>query len=265
MLASLPKIEDNLLNAVRLMLCVMIFFYLLTFLSYSYTSLPLILDIDMNNILSLKYAGATEKQEVGDVRENGLSLSHLIQQDSPYLGDPSTAPITIIDFSDFQCYLCARYVKATESLIRDTYIETGKVVLVFKHLPNRGFDSLGASIAAQCAHEQEKFWEFHKIIYENQKPIDSGWVNQENLKKFAAKLNGLDIKKFNECLDNQKYKEFVERDIDLGSSFGFQDTPSFVIVNSKDGSDPEVLKGAHPFSSFKAVIDKRLSDVQNNN
>jgi protein-disulfide isomerase len=264
MLTYLLKLEDNLLNAVRLMLCAMIFFTLLTILSYSYTPLPPILDIDMNNIHLLKYAGATEKQEVRDVKENSLSLTNLIQQGSPYLGDPSTAPITIIDFSDFQCYLCARYVKATEPLIRDTYIETGKVVLVFKHLPNRGFDSLGASIAAQCSHEQGKFWEFHNILYENQKPIDSGWVNQENLKKFAAKLKGLDIEKFNECLDNQKYKEFVERDIDLGSSFGFQDTPSFVIVNSNDGSDPEVLKGAHPFPSFKAIIDKRLSEVQNN-
>lgn len=264
MLIYLLKVEDNLLNAVRLMLCAMIFFTLLNNLSYSYTPLPPVLDIDMNNIHLLKYAGATEKQEVRDVKENSLSLTNLIQQGSPYLGDPSTAPITIIDFSDFQCYLCARYVKTTEPLIRDTYIETGKVVLVFKHLPNRGFDSLGASIAAQCTHEQGKFWEFHNILYENQKPIDSGWVNQENLKKFAAKLNGLDIEKFNECLDNQKYKEFVERDIDLGSSFGFQDTPSFVIVNSKDGSDPEVLKGAHPFPSFKAIIDKRLSEVQNN-
>jgi protein-disulfide isomerase len=264
MLTYLLKLEDNLLNAVRLMLCAMIFFTLLTILSYSYTPLPPILDIDMNNIHLLKYAGATEKQEVRDVKENSLSLTNLIQQSSPYLGDPSTAPITIIDFSDFQCYLCARYVKATEPLIRDTYIETGKVVLVFKHLPNRGVDSLGASIAAQCTHEQGKFWEFHDILYENQKPIDSGWVNQENLKKFAAKLKGLDIEKFNECLDNQKYKEFVERDIDLGSSFGFQDTPSFVIVNSKDGSNHEVLKGAQPFPSFKAIIDKRLSEVQNN-
>lgn len=264
MMTYLLKLENNLLNAVRLMLCAMIFFTLLTILSYSYTPLPPILDIDMNNIHLLKYAGATEKQEVRDVKETSLSLTNLIQQGSPYLGDPSTAPITIIGFSDFQCYLCARYVKATEPLIRDTYIETGKVVLVFKHLPNRGFDSLGASIAAQCSHEQGKFWEFHNILYENQKPIDSGWVNQENLKKFAAKLNGLDIEKFNECLDNQKYKEFVERDIDLGSSFGFQDTPSFVIVNSKDGSNPEVLKGAHPFPSFKAIIDKRLSEVQNN-
>jgi protein-disulfide isomerase len=266
MLTSLLKPEDSLLNAVRLTLFAMIFFYLITILNYSYMPLPLILDIDMNNIPLLKYAGATEKQEVKDVRENSsLSLTNLIQQGSPYLGDPSAAPITIIDFSDFQCYLCARYVKATEPLIRDTYIETGKVVLVFKHLPNRGFDSLGASIAAQCAHEQGKFWEFHNILYENQKPIDSGWVNQENLKKFAARLDGLDIEKFNECLDNQKYKEFVKKDIDLGSPFGFQDTPSFVIVNSKDGSNPEVLKGAHPFPSFKALIDKRLSEVQNNN
>ena len=63
------------------------------------------------------------------------SLSELIQQGSPYLGDPSS-PITIIDFSDFQCHLCARFVKNTEPLINETYIQTGQVALVFKHLPN---------------------------------------------------------------------------------------------------------------------------------
>lgn len=63
----------------------------------------------------------------------------------------------------------------------------------------------------------------------------------------------------------QKYKEFVKKDIDLGLSFGFQETPSFVIVNSKDGSNPEVLQGAHPFPSFKAIIDRKLSEVQNSN
>jgi protein-disulfide isomerase len=244
------------------MLYAMTLFYLITILSYSYTP---ILNMDMNNIHMLRYAGASEKQEAMNERENNLSLTNLVQQGSPYMGDPSTAPITIIDFSDFQCYLCARYVKATEPLIKDTYIETGKVVLVFKHLPNRGFDSMGASIAAQCTHEQGRFWDFHKILYENQKPIDSGWVNQENLKEFAAKINGLDVEQFNQCLGSQKYKEFVKKDIDLGSSFGFQETPSFAIVNSKDGSNPEILKGAHPFPSFKAIIDRKLSEVQNSN
>src|ERR687891_916537 len=190
-------------------------------------------------------------------QNSNLSLSTLMSQGSPLLGDPS-APITIIDFSDFQCYLCARYVKATEPLINQTYIQSGKVALVFKHLPNRGFDSMGASLAAQCTNDQRKFWQFHKMLYDNQKPIDSGWVSKDNLKKFASQIVGLNMQQFEVCFDSKKYKDFIESDLTLGSSFGFHDTPSFIIVNSKDGSNPEILKGAHPFPSFKAIIDKKL-------
>ena len=213
------------------------------------SSISFLPDVNNNYI----YASKQQKQYLN------LSLQTLIRQGSPYLGNPS-APITIIDFSDFQCYLCARYVKTTEPLINQTYIQTGKVALVFKHLPNRGFDSMGASIAAQCTNDQGKFWQFHNLLYENQKTIDSGWVSNENLKKLAAKVPGFDIDRFNLCFDTQKYKSLVENDIALGSSssFEFQDTPSFVIVNSKDGSDPEILKGAHPLPSFKAIIDKKL-------
>ena len=197
-------------------------------------------------------------------RNSNLSLSTLMSQGSPLLGNP-TAPVTIIDFSDFQCYLCARYVKSTEPLINQTYIQSGKVALVFKHLPNRGFDSLGASLAAQCTNDQGKFWHFHQLLYKNQKPIDSGWVSNDNLKEFASQISGLNIQQFEECLKNEKYKGFLESDLALASSFGFQDTPSFIIVNSKDGSNPQVLKGAHPFPSFKAIIDKKLIEVENNN
>ena len=197
-------------------------------------------------------------------RNSNLSLSTLMSQGSPLLGNP-TAPVTIIDFSDFQCYLCARYVKSTEPLINQTYIQSGKVALVFKHLPNRGFDSLGASLAAQCTNDQGKFWHFHQLLYKNQKPIDSGWVSNDNLKELASQISGLNIQQFEECLKNEKYKGFLESDLALASSFGFQDTPSFIIVNSKDGSNPQVLKGAHPFPSFKAIIDKKLIEVENNN
>ena len=72
-----------------------------------------------------------------------LASRTLVQNGSPFIGNLS-APITIIDFSDFQCYLCNRYVQNTEPQINETYIQTGKAVLVFKHLPNRGFDSMGA-------------------------------------------------------------------------------------------------------------------------
>ena len=208
--------------------------------------------------------GSTQLQLQPQQQNTGLSLSTLTSQGSPLLGDPA-APVTIIDFSDFQCYLCARYVKATEPLINQTYIQSGKVALVFKHLPNRGSDSFGASLAAQCVNDQGKFWQFHQLLYKNQKPIDSGWVNNDNLKEFASQIIGLDIQKFEECFKDEKYKDFVEKDLALASSFGFQETPSFIIVNSRDGSSPQVLKGAHPFLSFKTIIDKKLTTVEDNN
>jgi protein-disulfide isomerase len=208
---------------------------------------------------SYVYAATTEQQQKADV-----SLSTLINQGSPYLGDPYTAHITIIDFSDFQCYLCARYVKATEPLVNQTYIQTGKVILIFKHLPNRGFDSMDAALAAQCTNDQGKFWQFHKKLYDSQKPIDSGWVSKDNLKKFASQIAGLNMQQFEACFDNKKYKNLIENDLKLASSFGFQDTPSFIIVNSKDGSNPELLKGPYPFPSFKAIIDKKLKEGAEN-
>jgi protein-disulfide isomerase len=186
-----------------------------------------------------------------------LPLYDLIKNGSPFLGNVS-APITIIDFSDFQCYLCNRFVKNTEPLINQTYIQTGKVALVFGHLPNRGLDSMGAALAAQCTNDQGKFWEFHNLLYSNQKLIDSGWVSKENLKIFASRIPGLDIKQFDSCFDSEKYKSFVQKDIDLALSFGFRETPSFIDENS-NGSNPEMLVGALPFESFKAVIDKKIS------
>jgi protein-disulfide isomerase len=205
---------------------------------------------------SCYYFNDTSAQK-SDEHIKNLSLQNLIKNSSPFLGNMS-APITIIDFSDFQCYLCNRYVKNTEPIINQTYVQTGKVALVFKHLPNRGFDSLGAALAAQCMNDQEKFWQFHKLLYANQKPIDSGWVSKENLKKFALQIPGLDIKQFDSCFDSEKYKSFVQKDIDLGLSSGFKETPSFIIENS-DGSNPEFLAGALPFPSFKAVIEKKIS------
>ena len=142
------------------------------------------------------------------------------------------------------------FVKNTEPLLNETYIQTGKVALVFKHLPNRGFDSLDAAFAAQCTAEQDKFWQFHNLLYSNQGPIDSGWVNKDNLKKFASQISGLNIKQFDSCFNSGKYKTFIQNDINLASSFGFKETPSFIIVNN-NGSDPQSLSGPVPFPSFE--------------
>ncbi len=189
-------------------------------------------------------------------QNSALSLPNLIKEGQPHQGS-TTASVTLIDFSDLQCPLCGRYVKSTEPQINSTYVQTGKVALVFEHLPNRGFDSLPAALAAQCTNDQGKFWQYHNLLYKNQGPIDSGWASKDNLKKFASQVPGLDTQKFNTCFDSLKYKPFIESDLALAHSLGFTQSPSFVVVKS-DGSSPQQLLGPQPFPEFKAVIDKEL-------
>ncbi len=193
---------------------------------------------------------------------DNLTLSTLINQGSPYYGNLSS-PLVVVDFSDFQCHLCKRYVDNTEQQINSSYIQSDKAVYVFKHLPNRGFDSKNASLAAQCTNDQGKFWEFHKILYTNQGPIDSGWVSSENLKKFALQLQGFNITKFNSCFDTRKYESFIDKDIALANSLGFTETPAFMIMNS-EGSIIEKIQGPKPFPIFKSVIDNLENKVFEN-
>ena len=225
--------------------------------TYVFGTFLLVLHTDFYFSFDHKILAITQTYSTETSSSSSFSLSNLIKQGSPYMGNLS-APITIVDFSDFQCHLCARYVKNTEPQINETYIQTGKVVLVFKHLPNRGFDSMGAHLAAQCTNEQGKFWQFHKLLYENQQGIDSGWVNEDNLKKFASQIPGLEMGQFNSCFNTQTYKIYIDNDVKLANSQGFFDTPNFIIVNSIDGSDPKIIKGAQPFPAFQSVIEKKL-------
>jgi protein-disulfide isomerase len=83
-------------------------------------------------------------------------------------------------------------------------------------------------------------------------------VSKENLKNFASQIPRLDKELFNSCFDNEKYKSFIQNDISIASSFGFKETPSFIIENS-DGTNVELLAGAQPFPSFQAILDKKIS------
>jgi len=186
-----------------------------------------------------------------------LSPQSLIQAGSPLQGNPA-APITIVEFGDFQCEFCDRFAKVTEPRINATYIQTGKANMIFKNFVTHGPDSLTAAMAAQCTNDQGKFWNFYSILYKNQGEENSGWANTNNMKKFASQVPGLNIQKFNSCLDSSKYKSFVAKDNTLAISSGLQGTPSFVI-EKKDGSSRETLLGAYPFPSFQAVLDKKLN------
>lgn len=194
---------------------------------------------------------------VNNSQVSDLSLSNLKSIGSPIPGNPS-APITIVEFGDFQCHFCSRFAKQTEPLLNTTYFQTGKVNFVFKHFVTHGSDSFNAALASQCANEQGKFWNYYNKLYLNQGEENSGWVSVENLKKFATEIPGIDIQKFNSCLDTQKYKSLVESDTKFAFRSGYQATPTFIIENS-DGNNQEVLVGAYPFPAFQVIIDKKLS------
>ena len=95
-------------------------------------------------------------------------------------------------------------------------------------------------------------------MYGNQGEENSGWASVDNLKKFASQIPGMDMTKFNSCVDNQKYKSIVDNDTAFAYKSGFQGTPT-LIVEKSDGSDLQVLLGAYPFPVLQAILDKKIS------
>jgi protein-disulfide isomerase len=192
-----------------------------------------------------------------NVIANKLSVSNLVSGGSPLLGKAS-APITIVEFGDFQCRFCDRFAKETEPQINSTYIQTGKASLVFKNFVTHGSDSVTAAVAAQCAKDQGKFWNFYQTLFNNQGEENSGWASKDNMKRFASQISGLNTQKFNSCLDGGKYNSLVNNDNAFAISSGFQGTPTFIIERN-DGTNQETLLGAYPFPAFQAIIDKKIS------
>jgi len=163
--------------------------------------------------------------------------SHLAS-DSPFKGNPN-APVTIVEFSDFQCPWCAEVngynaipsrpvdkQKIIPRIIKD-FVDTGKAIYVFRHFPlSFHTHAQKAAEAAECANEQGKFWEMHDMLFEKRTAL-----GVDNLKKYAEEL-GLDTDKFNKCLDSDKYASRITRDIRVGQNAGVTGTPS-LFVNGK--------------------------------
>ena len=173
---------------------------------------------------------------------------------STILGNPS-APITIVEFGDYQCHQCYNWFHNTKPAITKEYIETGKANLVFVDLAFLGRDSPIAAQASYCAEDQEMYWEYHDLLYTSQESqIDNGWANSQRLKVFAFSL-GLDMELFESCLDSGKYSKRVQFNIQQAKEHGVRGTPGFFIVSS---DDQQQLSGAQPFPVFKQVMDSMI-------
>ena len=161
-----------------------------------------------------------------------LTASKLIEDGSPILGDPN-APITILEWGDYQCTYCYKYPQDTLTKINEDYIKTGKVKIVFKDFPLNGPDSKLAAEASYCADDQDKYWEYHNELYKNWGGERTGWITRDSLSKFAE-ITQLNINEFNNCLDEQKYQGKVNKLYEFGNEIGINATPSFLVFNNEN-------------------------------
>jgi protein-disulfide isomerase len=154
------------------------------------------------------------------------------------------APVTIIEFSDYQCPFCKRAEDTVNEVLK---IYGDKVRLVYRDFPlDMHPRAKPASLAAACAGAQGKFWEYHAKLFENQSAL-----GEADLKKYAQEL-GLDTAKFDKCLGDKEFAKKVEEDIEAGSKVGVTGTPAFFI-------NGRMLSGAQPVDKFKEVIDEELA------
>lgn len=176
-------------------------------------------------------------------------METVIAQTRHFKGDPN-APVTIIEFGDFQCPYCGRFFAQTKPQIDEQYMQSGEVRFGYFNFAFLGDESTWAAESAECAADQDKFWEYHDKLYANQSGENQGAFNKDNLKKFAEEL-GLDTQTFNECMDSGKYTSLIQDDTSASSALGVQSTPTFLI-------NGQAVVGAQPFEVFKQTIDPLL-------
>jgi len=181
--------------------------------------------------------------------------------DDPARG-PEDAPVTVIEFSDFQCPFCARFHAQTLGQLTQDYGD--RIRFVYRDFPLTNIHpyALKAAEAAECADEQGAFWNYHDLLFQNQQtltdlldpdPVAGLPKVVDSLKGYATQLE-LDAAAFNQCLDSNKYVSEIQKDVDDGIAAGVQGTPSFFINGS-------IVRGAQPYAAFQGAIEAALEDA----
>jgi protein-disulfide isomerase len=166
------------------------------------------------------------------------------------------APVTLVEFTDYQCPFCKRHFSTVYPSLKKDYIDTGKLRYVLRDFPIAGLhpQAKKGHEAAHCAGEQNKYWEMHHNLFENSKDF-----SLPALKRYAQQI-GLNEDQFNGCLESGKYAQEVDKEIAEGSEAGVRGTPSFFIGPSGPGEKftATIVTGAQPFARFKQVIEEAL-------
>jgi len=177
----------------------------------------------------------------------------------PALGD-SDSPVVFIEFGDYQCPFCAEFLKETEGRLRDEFVAGGKMVMYWRDFAFLGSESYNAAQAARCAGEQDKFWQYHDLLFLAQRGENQGSFTKERLKGLAEDIE-LNQAGFRECLDSDRYLSLVEADTEVGRQLGLQGTPTVFIGVPGDAEGilrGERIVGAQSYEAYLDVIQKYL-------
>lgn len=184
------------------------------------------------------------------------------------MGDPN-APIKVEEFSDFQCPFCERFHEETESLLKQYYIETGKVYFVYHSMGNWVSQNIGglrtesqdAAAAAYCAGDQNMFWDMHAHLFGNVLGEDVGSFTDKRLATIAETAD-LNMDEFNACYNSGKYKDRTQQDFEDGVAGGVNGTPGFIVTWTLNGeTKTKLIEGAQPFSAFQVELEAVLNEL----
>jgi protein-disulfide isomerase len=200
----------------------------------------------MKQAMSQRLSPSLRPQEV---------VAHVSLSGRPMLGNPE-APLTLIEFSDYQCPYCRRFVEATLPALKTEYIDTGKLRYVFRDFP---LDRLHpqarkAAEAAHCAGEQGRYWAMHDVLFQHQNALA-----MEQLQVYAQGL-GLDATAFEGCLQQGIYTAAVQQDLEEGTAAGVQGTPGFFLGKTRadEAIQGTFIRGAQPITAFRQAIEHLL-------
>ncbi len=183
-----------------------------------------------------------------------ITMATFLDNGSPILGKPD-APVTLVEFGDYQCHFCNVFFHSTEESIIRNYVDTGKVKMIFKDYNIIGPDSVTSSHGAHCASDQGLFWEYHDILYANWTGENNGWASPENQLGFAQAL-GLDIDQWSECVAKGIHSQRILASNEDAKSLELGGTPAFFVI----GSDGNItgLFGAQPYEAFVQIFEEEL-------
>ena len=211
---------------------------------------------------AVQASSAPTQQAAAPQPAEDTSPKQVSVDDDPVLGDKN-APITLIEFSDYECPFCKRHFDQTLPQLRKDYIDTGKVKMVFRDFPLSFHDPMATTeaIAANCAREQggdPAYFKFHDEIFRKTTSNGNG-LSKDKIYTIATDL-GLNTDNLKSCVEAEKYKDEVSKDIADGSASGVSGTPGFFIgKSSPDGKITGTpLVGAQPYAAFKTIIDQQL-------